>query len=518
LSTFATADFSGSGVCAVCHSSLRDAAGADVSIDAHWRSTMMAHSARDPLWQAKVSAEVARTPALRAAIEAKCATCHTPMARTQALAAAGGVTLLEQGFLDPAHPLHDAATDGVSCTLCHQVQSAGLGAPGSYSGGYQVDTQTTAPDRLAFGPFAAPFGQPMRNFSGFTPVEAAHVTGSGLCGSCHTLHTPTVDAAGAIVGSFPEQTPYLEWRHSAFGDGTGEVRSCQSCHMPAANGAAVISNRPAGRVLLPRQPVGQHHFVGGNAFMLRVLADRVEELGLTASTSQLARTAELATHQVGSRTAQIAITDVHREGRGLEFGVEVRNLAGHKLPTGFPSRRAWLHVTVRDTQDRVVFESGRPQAGGRITGDDADEHAGAFEPHYDAIHDASQVQIYEAVMRDTDGRVTHTLLRAASYAKDNRLLPAGFLPATAPADVAVRGEAATDRDFDGGIDRVGYAVGTGPHGPLVVEVRLLYQTVAFRFAEDLRRTATPQVERFGRFYDAADRSPVLVASARVSVE
>ena len=42
LTTFATADFSGSGTCAFCHSGLRDQAGADVSIDAHWRVTMMA--------------------------------------------------------------------------------------------------------------------------------------------------------------------------------------------------------------------------------------------------------------------------------------------------------------------------------------------------------------------------------------------------------------------------------------------------------------------------------------------
>ena len=37
--------------------------------------------------------------------------------------------------------------------------------------------------------------------------------------------------------------------------------------------------------------------------------------------------------------------------------VAVENLAGHKLPTAYPSRRVWLHVTVLDGPD-VVFESG----------------------------------------------------------------------------------------------------------------------------------------------------------------
>ena len=47
LTTFESEDFSGSGICALCHSSLTDEAGADVSNDAQWRSTMMANAAKD---------------------------------------------------------------------------------------------------------------------------------------------------------------------------------------------------------------------------------------------------------------------------------------------------------------------------------------------------------------------------------------------------------------------------------------------------------------------------------------
>jgi len=38
LTTFETNDFSGSGICALCHSGLTDEALNDVSNDAHWRS------------------------------------------------------------------------------------------------------------------------------------------------------------------------------------------------------------------------------------------------------------------------------------------------------------------------------------------------------------------------------------------------------------------------------------------------------------------------------------------------
>lgn len=518
LSAFTTADFSGSGVCATCHGSLRDATGQDVSFDAHWRSTMMAQSARDPLWQAKVSAEVARAPALREIIEQKCATCHAPMARTEALQAGMPVALLGEGFLNPNHPLHEAALDGVSCTLCHQVQPEGFGTKPSFTGGYQIDLTTSPPNRVAFGPFAAPFVNPMRNASGFTPTHAAHVLDSGLCGTCHTLYTPVVNALGEVVGEFPEQTPYLEWRHSAYGDGFDEDRSCQQCHMPAAAGGVILSNRPGGRQLSPRQPMGQHHFVGGNTLVLGMLGARVGELQLTASTAAFASTARRTLAQLESRTAQVSVTDVDRSSDTLTLVVDVVNLTGHKFPTGFPSRRAWVHVAVTDNEGRIVFESGRPEAEGRIAGCDGETEPGAYEAHYDMITSAEQVQIYEAVMRDTDGAVTHTLLRAHEYAKDNRLLPLGFLAATAPADIAVRGHAAADPTFEGGGDRVTYRVATGVgSGPLTVDVALRYQTVSHAFVRDLRSTDTRETVRFGAMWDASEQGPALVSAVRLVV-
>ena len=53
--------------------------------------------------------------------------------------------------------------------------------------------------------------------------------------------------------------------------------------------------------------------------------------------------------------------------------VLVENLAGHKLPSAYPSRRAWLNVTVRDTRGEVFFESGGLATGGRIKGNDNDD-------------------------------------------------------------------------------------------------------------------------------------------------
>ena len=515
LTRFAGEDFSGSGVCAACHSSLTDQAGVDVSIDAHWRSTVMANGARDLVWQAKVSSEVARRPDLQAVIEDKCTTCHMPMARTQSQVTDVPGQLLGDGFLDNSHPLHQAAMDGVSCTLCHQIKDTGLGESESFSGHYSIDTSGEPPNRWIHGPYAQPLQMPMAQASGFTPVEGLQVKDSGLCGSCHTLFTPIIDREGNVVGEFPEQTPYLEWEHSAYGDGREEARSCQECHMPHASGAVRISNRPGGRAISPRSPFAQHYFVGANVTLLRLLQHNVAGLGLTASTDLLQDTLDRTLRQLQTVTAEVSVDDVVVDGHDLVVTLDVRNPTGHKLPTGYPARQVWLHVTVVDASERVVFESGRPQPGAGISGNEADEHPDAFEPHYDVIKSADQVQVYEAVMQDSEGRVTYTLLRAVRYAKDNRLLPTGFDPGTASGNVAVQGMASLDETFVGGSDRVVYQVDVqGFSGPYTVSAELLYQSLSYRFVEDLRTDLTELGSRFLAYYDEADKSPVVLAAAR----
>ena len=188
------------------------------------------------------------------------------------------------------------------------------------------------------------------------------------------------------------------------------------------------------------------------------------------------------------------------------------NLAGHKFPTGFPSRRVWVHLTVTDDAGSVLFESGRPLADGSIVGNNADELAGGYEPHYNRITDADQVQIYEPIMQDVNGDVTYTLLRGSSYIKDNRLLPAGFEKEDVSDDVAVRGNAFEDDNFVGGGDNVTYQIALqGASGPFTVSVELLYQTIAFGFVQDLLDDDAPQVSRFVRYNSQAEKTPVVVA-------
>ena len=507
LANFNTEDFAGSGLCVMCHEGITDASGADVSITTHWRSTMMANAARDPAWQAKVASEVARNPELAEVIETKCATCHVPMAKTQAEVNGMPVSLSGGGLLDPAHPLGAAAGDGVSCTLCHQIEAANLGEKESFSGGYSIDTGSEPPERLAFGPYKAPFGRPMQMHTGYLPVFGKQVDSAGLCGSCHNLYTPYVDANGEVQGEFPEQTPYTEWEHSSFG--AGDI-TCQACHMPVTETGVIISTMP--RRLGPREPFYQHHFAGGNAFMVTMLGDHGNELGVTADAAHFESTAQRIDEQLG-RAASLAVNDISRDDGFLTFVLQVSTGTGHKFPTSFPARRAWLHVTVSYEAGNVVFESGKPLADGSIAGNDADAAPDTFEPHYDIVTAGDQVQIYEPIMGDTDGKVTYTLLRASRYLKDNRLLPAGADKAALPPDVGVYGAAADDLNFAGGSDAVTYRVSLeGATGALTVAAELLYQPLSYRFVQDMLVDGGAAAERFGGFYEAADKAPARVAT------
>jgi hypothetical protein len=499
--------------CLACHNGLSTPSGEDVSIGASWRASMMANSARDPYWQASVRREITDHPDHAEAIEDECSICHMPMARTRDRAAGQSGRIFAHLPLGRQRPGDGLALDGVSCTLCHQLGADRLGTPESFTGGFTVTTPTSGQPRTMFGPFAVDTAKAslMRSATGVRPGESTHVQQSEMCATCHTLYTSALGSDGQVVGSLPEQVPYLEWRHSAF----RTERSCQSCHMPEVDQPTPISS-----VLgEPRPGMSRHTFLGGNFFMLRMLNRFRSELAVEAPSAELEAAARATVSQLQTGTATVSIAGALVSAGRLTADVDVSNLTGHKLPTGYPSRRTWLHVRVRDGAGRTVFESGAPEATGAIRGNDSDLRADAYEPHYTEVRTADQVQIYESVMADQSGSPTTGLLLATRFVKDNRLLPRGFDKATAPADVAVHGAAATDADFAAGLDRVRYSVDLGGvAGPIDLDVELWYQPIAFRWAQNLKRYESQETTRFVSFYDSmAGGSGVVLARASTRI-
>lgn len=471
-----------------CHNGLKDRNGSDVSILSEWGQSMMAHASKDPYWRAKVSAEIAKFPELREVIEEKCARCHMPMASVQAKV--DGARIDITAFLTQNSSLYPLAIEGVSCTLCHQILPDNLGREESFSGNYLIDTETEKPDRIIFGPFDPLRVQAMRNSVGYTPELGKHVRKAELCAVCHTLYTPYLDDEGNVAGEFPEQTPYLEWLNSDY----SPEKPCQSCHMTRAENVRISTMPPN---LPERSPFFRHSFAGANVQMLKIMG--AHDGG--AKSAELLRTG-----------VSVKIVSAGRDGDSLRVDVKVENNAGHKFPTGFPSRRAWIHLTVTDAQGNIIFESGRLDDS-RIAGEDD-----PYEPHHSIITSEDEVQIYEAVMVDINRKITQTLLRAADYIKDNRIPPKGFDVTKASKDIAVKGLAVKDSDFSGGEDTVRYIISVSGHkGPFKVKAELLYQPISYHFLKDLEKTNTSGVAEFLNMFSKIDSAMVVSSdSATVS--
>jgi hypothetical protein len=485
--------------CFACHNTLSTSYGEDISIGFAWRPTMMANSARDPYWQAGVRRESIDHAESKSVIEDECSKCHMPMARYQAhFEKKEGEVFSHLEDLDSDDRMDQLALDGVSCSLCHQITKDKLGTRESLVGGFVVDTTRSLGQREEYGPFKIEDGENLimrSSTGGYKPTEAEHIRQSELCATCHTLITTALGPGGQKIGELPEQMPYQEWYASDF----REKQSCQNCHMPVVEEPVRITSA-LGQF---REGMSRHVFVGGNFFIQRMLNKYRGDLGVIALPEEFEAAATRTINHLKSQTAQILIDQVNVAGGQLQADISVQNLSGHKFPTAYPSRRAWLHVTVKDRDGHVVFESGALNANGSIEGNDNDADPARFEPHYSEVNNRDQVQIYEDIMVGANNQVTTGLLTAVRFVKDNRLLPKGFNKSAVDQEIAPQGGAVTDADFTGGGDKIRYSVGLGSsQEPYQVEAELWFQPISYRWANNLKPYNAMEPQRFTKYYDA----------------
>lgn len=504
--------FSGSGNCVNCHApdpnglALVDEDGHTVSPVVDWQATMMANSAKDPFWRAKVAHEGLVNPDHRESIENLCAACHAPQGFHEAHLTG---TVGTDGHYTMSDLLEDElGLDGVGCTGCHSIDDDNLA--NRSNGDLPIN-----PEKVSWGGFENPWDGLMSGQTGFTPVYGEHMRTSEVCASCHSLYTHTQDLEGEETGQvFFEQATYSEWLNSAF---NAENIACQGCHMPLVENGAIAATQP--NWLFP-QRFGKHHFVGGNVFMLQLMRDHAVQLNLSATSAQfdatILRTQSLLQHE----TAQLAIRQIDPVSAALRFEVEAKNLAGHKFPSGYPSRVAFLEFTAKSALGDTLFHSGSwtPESG--ISGRDE-----GFEPHWEVIDSPDKVQIYEFVFGDVTGSSTQVLERASVLLKDNRLPPRGFFSNHVSYDTVRFGPMAVmdadfNRDLEGqegsGTDRVIYEVPTGVYqGSVHVDAKLHYLSVPARWVESMfdYSESSDVIASFQTMFEEADRTPVRVAEA-----
>jgi hypothetical protein len=502
--------FQASDRCFACHNGLSTPGGEDISIGFSWRPTMMANSARDPYWQAGVRRETIDHAVAKADIEDECSKCHMPMARYQSRYEGKEGEVFGHLDFSSDKQIDKLAQDGVSCSLCHQITKEKLGTRESLVGGFVIDTTRPRGLREEYGPYKIDDGENLimrSSTSGYRPTEGEQIRQSELCATCHTLITTALDSAGKKIGQLPEQMPYQEWLQSDYKD----KQSCQNCHMPVVNEMVRVTNT-LGKF---RDGMSRHVFVGGNFFIQRMLNKYRADLGVVALPEEFEAAATRTVEHLKANTTKISIDRVEVNGGRLQADIALQNLSGHKFPTAYPSRRAWLHVTVKDRNGRVVFESGALNPDGSITGNDNDADKTRFEPHYNEITAPDQVQIYEDIMVGPDNVPTTGLLTAVRFIKDNRLLPQGFDKRKVDQEIAPQGEAMNDADFTSGGDKIRYSINVGnAQGPFQVEAEFWFQPISFRWANNLKPYDAMEPQRFTRYYDASSiGSAVLLVRA-----
>lgn len=492
-----------SGSCRGCHGydsahlANINEAGEDINLVDRWESSMMALSARDPFWRAKVSQEITINPGHAAALQDKCTSCHAPMGR---------YTSLYHG--NPHYSLGDLmgdtlGLDGVSCGGCHMI---GPGVGFSYSGNIPYDTSS----HVEYGPFPSPYVGPMQLYEGFTPTYSTHMNEARLCSTCHTLVTESVDLSGNLTGGeFIEQATYHEYKNSSF---PANNITCQTCHMPKINDPITLANGTSG--LTPRFPFNQHRFAGANHFMLDLIKNNRDSLGVAVPPekfdSTIAAVDELLRHQ----TLNVDLVADSSTSDTAFFSVKLENKAGHKFPSGIPARRAVVQFVVIDASNDTLFRSGMFDPNYRVIGENP-----AFEPHHNVIYQSDVSQIYELVMGDVNGNFTSILERACTALKDDRIPPVGFTSASPVYDTTFNtADAENDPDFNkvgvtegSGIDHLHFHVSlAGANGNIKILTKVYYQAAPPKWVEAMFSMNTYLINKFKAMYQSADQEPRLV--------
>jgi hypothetical protein len=375
------------------------------------------------------------------------------------------------------------ARDGVACATCHHV-AVDESVPVGHT--FTGDFATGAAD-VFHGPFAGPQQVPMNHSLGAKPIEYPLIRSSKVCGSCHSVVLPVFDGNQPWVppgarkpAIIIEQATYPEWVFSDFRDGGPDPRSCQSCHMattyPGLAGtltSKIASIQEASDMpqtenrlaqtdidLKPRSPFARHTLVGLNVFFNLFAQQFPDVLGIRVQdpmlgghgVAPLTTTYNSMIQQADATTAKVSVTGLKLAGDQLTADVRVENLAGHKFPSGVGFRRAFLAFEVLDAAGKAIWTSGRTSpagelvdaAGKPIAGErmwksgcrpmTVAEQANDYQPHYETITRQNQVQIYQELVKDPQGKLTTSFLSLAHELKDNRLLPRGWNPSLALAE------------------------------------------------------------------------------------
>lgn len=509
--------------CAGCHGASLGDSSASFRPHPTWAGSMMANAMRDPLFLAALDVANNDVPG----VGDYCLRCHTSEGWY-------GGRVVKPGFGDPpdgsglgaaacllggSYDAPDGYSDygGLGCHYCHRSMPQGPnGEPLPGNGAVWLDDSDCngAGEPCRYGPYSYGAGGPQAPHPW---KQSAFVSDSAMCGQCHDVSTPDTGhgplktlrlADGTDTGvPFPIERTYSEWQRSAFSAPGGTT--CQGCHMPMSEDPAASACTLGG---FPNRSgdLRVHAFAGGNTWIPAVIRGEYSDTSAIpgswggigrqqsfAQTIEWARQMLLSAATVDARITGFTAPAAAAAG-SLALEVTVTNHSGHKLPSGYgEGRRMWLNLEVRD------------RFGNHVAGSAAYDTASAV------LDRDAQARVYEVLQGiwNHNGNGTCDVTDGAGLpmfhfalndciAKDNRIPPLGFRPATAtdPEGHEVRPVGAEYPETAAGsgtlvnFDTVPYAftLPAGATGPFTATARLYYQTASRDYIEFLRREAVDQ--------------------------
>lgn len=505
--------------CASCHSANAEDERAFRPYSS-WSGSMMANATRDPLFWAAL--DIANKDAPGSGDF--CLRCHTPRGWLEGRVVKPGFNPLpgtpEQGangclLLGQYDSPDDLNSDfgGLSCHFCHRMVPTGpFGEPGyTENANIWVDDAPCDPENGQFEPcrrgpydYTDGAGEPPHPWA----YSDYHVQ-SEMCGTCHNVTSPDTGsgalktlklADGTDTGiPFPIERTFAEWQRSDYA--TQPDTQCQNCHMPQSDdpdaSACSFGGNRAGNLAV-------HEFVGGNTWIPGIIkgeyAAGIAQNGGPDRAASYEQTIQWARELLGTaaevETTLQSYTPPGGSAGSMAVRVKVTNHSGHKLPSGYgEGRRMWLNLRVTDAVGATVFESAAyDAASGVLT---QDPQARVYEV-LQGIHDHNGTGTCD--VEDASGKAMFHFVLNDCIAKDNRIPPLGFKPATGadpngyevgPVPAGIYPETSPGSGELVNYDTVDYTlpVPVGTVGPLTATARLYYQTSSKEYIEFLRDEA-----------------------------
>ena len=324
-SNFISADeFIPASRCASCHRATH----------AEWGESAHRNSFREPFYQANVK-HLIKDKGI--AVTRHCESCHNPVALFS-----GALTSQRA---KAARPYDD---EGVTCSVCHSIQSVTKEGIGSYAIAPPAMLEDADGTRRRDAPDAEIRADLVAHRRAVMP---ALLRKPEFCAACHK---------SAIVPElngrkwFRTFSVFDEWQQSAFAQeaiqplAKRDYRSCQSCHMPKEAATKYASHRwPGGNTAIPahygwpRQLQATKEFLQDNAVTVDIFA-------VSAPDGPQAQTFTAPNAPVIPPGQAVAVdVVVANRGVGHAFPAELRDMF-----------EAWLEFEARDATGRVLYHSG----------------------------------------------------------------------------------------------------------------------------------------------------------------